>query len=134
MGADVVGIDPNIKLIEVAQEHAKNLNLPNLQYLHTTIEEHVADNKEKYDVVVAFETIEHVKEPEIFVKLCVECLKPGGSIFFTTNCKTWFSNFFFIFLLEKVFRQIPIGTHTYDSFVDIKVLIQMLQNGKYINN
>lgn len=39
---------------------------------------------EGYDVVVSFETIEHLVCPDIFLCAAWECLKPGGRLYFST--------------------------------------------------
>lgn len=56
-------------------------------YTQGTIEEYAKNNKEKYDVVVATEVIEHVESPESFIGAFLEVLKPGGKIIITTPNK-----------------------------------------------
>lgn len=56
-------------------------------YTQGTIEEYAKNNKEKYDVVVATEVIEHVESPESFIEAFLEVLKPGGKIIITTPNK-----------------------------------------------
>ena len=107
--------------------HAENL--PNLRYVNTTIQDHAAANKEKYDVVVSSEVIEHVTEKEDFVKHCVECVKPGGSILMTTPNKTWLSWFHMIFVFESFFRILPKGTHRYDIFIHVDKLKEIFKKG-----
>ncbi|XP_072933018.1 ubiquinone biosynthesis O-methyltransferase, mitochondrial [Epargyreus clarus] len=120
LGAQVTGVDASKDLIEVAQEHCKidpkiADNKPT--YICTTIEEHAEQHKNHYDAVVASEIIEHVNEKELFVKSCVETLKPGGTIFFTTPCRTRLAQVLGIFLMERVLRVIPVNTHQYEKFM-----------------
>lgn len=56
-------------------------------YTQGTIEEYAKNNKEKYDVVVATEVIEHVENPESFIGAFLEVLRPGGKIIITTPNK-----------------------------------------------
>lgn len=56
-------------------------------YTQGTIEEYAKNNKEKYDVVVATEVIEHVENPLNFIGAFLEVLKPGGKIIITTPNK-----------------------------------------------
>lgn len=56
-------------------------------YTCGTIENYAKNNKEKYDVVVATEVIEHVESPESFIGAFLEVLKPGGKIIITTPNK-----------------------------------------------
>ncbi len=56
-------------------------------YTQGTIEDYAKNNKEKYDVVVATEVIEHVENPVSFIGAFLEVLKPGGVIIITTPNK-----------------------------------------------
>ncbi|KAJ3659622.1 hypothetical protein Zmor_011301 [Zophobas morio] len=127
LGAKVTGIDPNTKLLNIAKSRALQFNLTDLEYYCTTVEEHAEKHSNKYDVVTCFETIEHVREQDILTKFCVQCLKPGGSIFLTTNSKSWTSKLVFITLLEDLLRFFPSGTHQYEMFIDINDLINLLE-------
>jgi len=40
--------------------------------------------EQEFDVVVSFETIEHLKEPERFVRACKRAIKPGGTFIVST--------------------------------------------------
>ena len=80
--ANVVGLDASDKLIEVSKNHLeKNPKLSErVSYICGTIEEHAVDNKEKYDVVVASEVLEHIKDQPSFVKACVDTVKVNHHI------------------------------------------------------
>ncbi|KAJ3659735.1 hypothetical protein Zmor_011409 [Zophobas morio] len=127
LGADVTGLDCNSEMLKVADVHKQNEGIANLKYILSTIEEHSVAYEEKYDVVIASETIEHVLEKELFVKNCIKCLKPGGSFFLTTNSKSQSSKFLFITLREDIIRDLPKGTHVYELFVDIEDVKDMLK-------
>ena len=130
LGCNVTGLDAGEDVIEIAKLHAESQNLPNLRYLNATIQDHAAANKEKYDVVVSSEVLEHVTEKEDFVKHCVGCVKPGGSILMTTPNKTWLSWFHMIIVFEHVFRILPKGTHRYEMFIHIDELKEILKKGE----
>jgi 2-polyprenyl-3-methyl-5-hydroxy-6-metoxy-1,4-benzoquinol methylase len=38
----------------------------------------------KYDVVTAFQVLEHVDDPVGFIQACINCLRPGGTIIIST--------------------------------------------------
>ncbi len=42
------------------------------------VEDHAKENRDKYDVVCAFQVLEHVANTRAFVEAAVTCLKPGG--------------------------------------------------------
>ena len=77
IGADVTGIDPGQKLIDIAKTHAAEDPTVSgkIRYLCESIEDHANGHKEKYDAVVASEVIEHVASKEIFLESCANVLK-----------------------------------------------------------
>ncbi|XP_055628166.1 ubiquinone biosynthesis O-methyltransferase, mitochondrial [Toxorhynchites rutilus septentrionalis] len=117
--ADVVGIDPGEKLVQVAESHARmNERIAGqITYSVETIEEHAKNNAEKYDAVVASEVLEHVNDKVSFLEHCIMALKPGGSIFITTLNKTTASWLGGIIAAEYVLKLVPENTHDWDKFI-----------------
>ncbi|KAL7012498.1 hypothetical protein ACKWTF_014886 [Chironomus riparius] len=126
MGAQVTGVDPTEKLIDVANEHVKIHENLKIDYICDTVENHSINNKEKYDAVTFFDVAEHVADVRQVLKASVECLKPGGRIFITTWNKTFMGWFYGIFLLEWVFGIVPRGAH------DIKLFISHEKISEYL--
>ncbi|XP_076757282.1 ubiquinone biosynthesis protein COQ3, mitochondrial [Xylocopa sonorina] len=129
LGGNVTGLDASDSLITVAKEHATlDASITErLNYTQGAIEEFVENNKEKFDAVVASEVIEHVNNKEIFLKHCIETLKPGGSIFITTFNKTFVSWIGGILVAEYLLNLIPRGTHEWRRFtqpVDMQSLLE----------
>ena len=90
----VVAIDPCEKLIQIANDHllTQDANIRDrVRYFVETIEDHSKKNANSYDVIIASEVAEHVTDKESFLKHCVLCLKPGGSLFLTTVNRTIYS-------------------------------------------
>ncbi|KAJ0183418.1 hypothetical protein K1T71_001394 [Dendrolimus kikuchii] len=130
LGAIVTGIDPSQALIDIADTH-KDLD-PELDdnkptYIATTVEEHITKYKSYYDALIASEVIDHIINPEFFVKSCIQAVKPGGKIFFTAPNRTWVSRFCLIFYLENVCNMVPKGTHHYENFVTPEELSLILE-------
>ncbi|WFN36788.1 class I SAM-dependent methyltransferase [Methanomicrobium antiquum] len=48
-------------------------------------EKEYLNSKNKYDVITAIETLEHVDNPKVFMDNIQKALKPGGIFFFTTG-------------------------------------------------
>ncbi|XP_036147202.1 ubiquinone biosynthesis O-methyltransferase, mitochondrial isoform X2 [Monomorium pharaonis] len=118
IGAQVTGIDPSAELINVANEHAK-LDpdvAERLNYIYTTVEDFSRKKGESYDAAVVSEVLEHVNNPQLFLKKCVKMIKPGGSIFITTENRT-LAAWSFIIATEYIFRRIPLGTHEWNKFI-----------------
>ncbi|KYN44518.1 Hexaprenyldihydroxybenzoate methyltransferase, mitochondrial [Trachymyrmex septentrionalis] len=119
IGAQVTGIDASADLINIAKEHAKlDPNITErVNYIQTTVEDFSQKERESYDAVVASEVLEHVANAQLFLKKCVEILKPGGSIFITTENRTVASWLLVIVAAEYIFKKIPLGTHEWNKFI-----------------
>ncbi|CAG4930197.1 unnamed protein product [Colias eurytheme] len=119
IGAIITGVDASKDLIQLAKQHSHidpkiADNRPT--YYCNTIEEHSNEFFEHYDAVVASEIIEHVADKELFVKSCVEAVKPGGKIFITTPNRSRWTQILGIFVAEYVLNALPRGTHQYEKF------------------
>jgi polyprenyldihydroxybenzoate methyltransferase / 3-demethylubiquinol 3-O-methyltransferase len=129
-GADVTGIDPAEKLIEVAKDHSKLTKEKHpeikLNYNCEFIQDHLMKYEGYYDAVIASEVVEHVPDPDSFLQYCVKASKPGGSIFITTLNKTINSFFFGWLWAEKILTILPNGTHSWSNFQKPKDLIKIL--------
>ncbi len=70
---EVQGLDFN--------EHAVQSGLKNgLKINNQTIEEHAQDNENKYDVVTAFQILEHIPNVKSFLDAATKTLKVGGKL------------------------------------------------------
>jgi len=128
IGASVVGIDACPENIEAARHHA-DLDpklRSGLSYRCTTVEEHLETSPSSYDAVVASEVIEHVDNPQVFLRKCSQLLKPEGSIFLTTLNRTNRSWLFGIVGAEYILGLLPKGTHQWEKFVRPEELEKML--------
>ncbi|KAF2078056.1 hypothetical protein CYY_000607 [Polysphondylium violaceum] len=127
LGADkVIGLDAAKNNVLMAKSHAsadidlkENIETNKLEYVESTIERFIQDESmvESFDVVCSLEVIEHVDNPQEFLKLCTRLLKPGGHIFISTINKTPTSFLATILGAEYIFRMVPIGTHHWSQFI-----------------
>lgn len=115
LGALVVGADPAEDNILAARAHAEESGL-DVDYRATTAED-IAEANEKFDVVLAMEVVEHVTDPELFVRICASMVKPGGLFIAATLNRTLKSFALAIVGAEYVLRWVPRGTHQWDKFV-----------------
>ena len=115
LGANLTGVDESEELIKVAKLHAKNMKL-NINYLCISIQ-NLVKLKNKYDVIVALELLEHVNNLKEFCKLITNLLTEDGIIILSTINKTFLSKLFVIDMAEKVLKKIPMGTHQYEKFI-----------------
>ena len=115
LGAAVVGADPATPNVEAARVHATREGLT-IDYRATTAEA-LADLGERFDVVLAMEVVEHVRDLSLFVGRCAEMVKPGGLMVVATLNRTIKSFALAIVGAEYVLRWLPRGTHQWDKFV-----------------
>jgi 2-polyprenyl-6-hydroxyphenyl methylase/3-demethylubiquinone-9 3-methyltransferase len=124
LGADVVGIDASKKNIQVAKIHAKKNKL-DIKYICTSPENF--ETKNKFDVILNMEIIEHVEDVDFFLKSCSKLLKKNGIMFVATLNKTLKSYVFAIIGAEYILRWLPIGTHDWEKFIKPNHLIDSLK-------
>jgi len=78
LGATVIGIDPGKENISVAEMHLSSELRDRVSYQFTTIEDYVINNPEKqFDGIIMSEIIEHVENPEAFLKIAIQLTKVG---------------------------------------------------------
>jgi 2-polyprenyl-6-hydroxyphenyl methylase / 3-demethylubiquinone-9 3-methyltransferase len=123
-GADVLGIDLATKPLKVAQLHALESNVQNLDYREVSAEALAATSAASYDIVTCMEMLEHVPEPGSIVRACAALARPGAHLFFSTinrNVKAWL---FAIVGAERVLKLLPQGTHEYARLIRPSELAQ----------
>ena len=123
LGAQVIGIDPSATNIAAARLHADKGHL-SIDYRCTTVEE--MDVRERFDIVLAMEVIEHVTDVGAFLARCAAMVKPGGIMVVSTLNRNWKSFALAIVGAEYVLRWLPRGTHQWDKFVTPDELAQHL--------
>ncbi|WP_075501700.1 bifunctional 2-polyprenyl-6-hydroxyphenol methylase/3-demethylubiquinol 3-O-methyltransferase UbiG [Candidatus Pelagibacter communis] len=122
LGAKVTAIDASKKNISVAKLHSKKNNL-NINYLCTSPEK--LKTKDKFDVILNMEIVEHVADVNYFLKTCSKLLKKNGIMFVATLNKTLKSYIFAIVGAEYILRWLPIGTHEWEKFLKPEELISI---------
>ncbi len=125
LGADVTGIDASYKNIEVAKIHAKKSNLK-INYHNTSPEKNMI--KEKFDVILNLEIVEHVENLDLFFKSSSSLLKKNGIMFVATINRTFESYIKAIIGAEYVLRWLPIGTHDWQKFLTPQEIEKKFKN------
>ena len=129
LGAKVTAIDASEKNISVAKLHSKKKNL-RINYLCTSPEK--LKVKDKFDVILNMEIVEHVEDVNFFLKSCSNLLKKEGIMFVATLNKTLKSYVFAIVGAEYILRWLPIGTHEWEKFIKPEELSSILKNNDLI--
>ena len=122
LGAEVTGIDASDKNINVAKIHSKKNDLK-INYFCSSPENFKI--KEKFDVILNMEIVEHVEDVSFFLKSCNNLLKKNGIMFVATLNKTLKSYIFAIVGAEYILRWLPIGTHEWEKFLKPEELISI---------
>ncbi|MDA9412563.1 MULTISPECIES: bifunctional 2-polyprenyl-6-hydroxyphenol methylase/3-demethylubiquinol 3-O-methyltransferase UbiG [unclassified Bradyrhizobium] len=129
LGAQVIGVDPSASNIAAAKLHADKSHL-SIDYRCTTVEE--IDPRERFDIVLAMEVIEHVVDVGVFLKRCASMLKPNGLMVVSTLNRNWKSFALAIVGAEYVLRWLPPGTHEWNKFVTPDELTKHLLDNRLV--
>ncbi len=114
LGFDTHALDGSAQLIATARAHGGDLPI---SYHHAMLSDFVEKNTQPFDLLCALEVIEHVDDPETFLKDCVRCLRPGGLLVVSTINRTAKSRLLAIGLAEYILRLLPVGTHDWQKFI-----------------
>ena len=110
LGADVTGIDFIEENIKNARKHANQEKLK-INYMVKNFEKE--NLKNKYDVIVIFEVLEHLEDWKLFLKKIKLNLKPNGILIISTINRNLISKFltidiaamgFFIFIRFELLK------------------------------
>lgn len=77
---EVIAVDKNEDALKIANEHFKKSNIHYLKDDCETLESVGG----VFDAIVSFETLEHLKRPEAFIKRCFDLLGPQGVLVLST--------------------------------------------------
>ena len=128
LGGKVTGIDASQKNIKVASLHSKKNNL-SINYLNKSPEQ--LNEKEKFDIILNLEIVEHVDNLDLYLQSCYNLLKKDGLMFTATINRTFISYVKAIIGAEYILRWLPIGTHDWNKFVKPEELEKILSDKKF---
>ena len=131
LGGSITGIDASEKNIKIASLHSKENNLK-ITYLNKSPEQ--LDEKEKFDIILNLEIVEHVDNLDLYLKSCYKLLKRNGLMFTATINRTLVSYVKAIVGAEYILRWLPIGTHDWNKFIKPEELERRLNEKKLITN
>ncbi len=125
-GALVHGVDVVDKNINIARHHAEQSKL-RIEYTIQTAEA-LAQQSQRYDVVLNMEVVEHVADLDSFLQACNRLVRPGGLQFIATINRNPLSWLVAIFGAEYVLRWLPRGTHQWRRLRKPQELEQRLKD------
>lgn len=115
LGFAVTGIDADKETVAVARAHAEATGL-SIEY-RTATAESLAETGQRFDVVLALETIEHVADRAAFLGCIGALATSGGAFIGATLNRTARSFALAIVGAEYLFGWLPRGTHDWRKFV-----------------
>lgn len=116
LGFDVTAIDASSENIGTARAHAEQVGL-DIAYRAATVEQMEAEGAGPFDVVLTMEVIEHVADPEGFLRTCARLVAPGGMMIVATLNRNLKSLLLGKVAAEYVLRWVPAGTHDWRQFL-----------------
>ncbi|KAI6236187.1 Ubiquinone biosynthesis O-methyltransferase, mitochondrial [Aphelenchoides besseyi] len=136
LGAQVDGLDVVQGCVDAGTSIADRI-LPeklrsSARFVCSSVEQFAAEqeNIEAYDAIVASEVIEHVPNPNLFIRSCHRLLKPRSAIFFSTINRTFLSQVVAVELAEGL-NLTPKGTHDWNKFVTPHELRSLLLDNNF---
>ena len=127
LGFEVTAIDASAENIGTARAHAGPQGLP-IAYRAATVEQMEEDGAGTFDVVLTMEVIEHVADPEAFIRSCSRLVAPGGMMIVATLNRTLKALALGKFAAEYILRWVPAGTHDWRQFLKPDEIRLMLSN------
>ena len=115
-GAHVTGIDLATDTIEAAKRHAEQAGLA-IDYRVVSSRKLAAEQAGAFDIVVAYEMLEHVDEPAHTVDDCARLTAAGGDLFFSPINRHPISWAAAIGAGEYILGLLPRGTHKYAKLI-----------------
>jgi 2-polyprenyl-6-hydroxyphenyl methylase/3-demethylubiquinone-9 3-methyltransferase len=131
LGGNITGIDASEKNIKIASLHSKENNLK-ITYLNKSPEQ--LDEKEKFDIILNLEIVEHVDNLDLYLRSCYKLLKKNGLMFTATINRTFASYIKAIIGAEYILRWLPIGTHDWNKFIKPEEIQKKLADKKFLTN
>jgi ubiquinone biosynthesis O-methyltransferase len=95
------------------------------------IEEKKSNNTEKFDMITAMEVIEHVNNPNVFLKEINSLMKKNGILFMSTINKNLFSYLTTITIGENILGIIPKGTHDWEKYITLEQMENYLNESGF---
>ena len=131
LGGNVTGIDAGEKNIKIASLHSKKSNLE-IDYLNKSPEQ--LTQKDKFDIILNLEVVEHVEDLDLYLQSCNNLLKKNGLMFTATINRTLISYIKAIIGAEYILRWLPIGTHDWNKFIKPEELEKKLADKNFKTN
>jgi 2-polyprenyl-3-methyl-5-hydroxy-6-metoxy-1,4-benzoquinol methylase len=120
-GWDVIGVDPSIKSIKLA-----NKGFPNLKLYNGSTNDDLVLKYKQFPIVISLEVIEHVFDPHNFAKVAFDLLEPGGTLILSTPYHGYIKNLLLALTNKMDQHYLPLWKNGHIKFFSQKTLNQLL--------
>ena len=132
LGAIVTGIDASEMAIQSAIAHSRKSRLDIDFKCMSTGDLIKSSLDNQFDIIIASEVIEHVRNRALFLSDISKLCKPGGLVVFTTINKSILGVLLGKFFAEEFIKVVPKGTHDPNKFISPNQLIKEAEKYKII--
>ncbi len=129
-GAKVTALDTSRSLIKLAKKRALEKKLT-INYQVGEISS-LKNKKNKFDIIISLEVIEHVANYKIFLEDIFSCLSKNGIIIISTINRNLFSYISTILVAEKILNLVPPGTHDWNKYIKPNEIIEYAEKHNYL--
>ncbi|MEE2769954.1 MAG: bifunctional 2-polyprenyl-6-hydroxyphenol methylase/3-demethylubiquinol 3-O-methyltransferase UbiG [Pseudomonadota bacterium] len=119
--ANITGLDASENAIKLAQDYSKIYSL-NTNFIHQSA---LSTIKSKYDLILCFELIEHLDNPEKLIENIAKTISKKGTFVISTLDRSIISYFQNILVAEDILGLIEPGTHDFKKFLRPSEVITM---------
>lgn len=126
-GAEVIGLDVDNELLDVAKAHAEEQNVK-VRYVCSPIEDY---QENSFHIITCMEMLEHVPNPSKVIEEAARLLKPGGLLFLSTINRTVKAYLSVILAGEYILKLLPRQTHDFQKFIKPSELAYMLRQAGF---
>ena len=131
-GADVIGIDISVRALQVARRHASEEQVE-IAYLRSAAES-LPFGVGCFDLVVAFDVLDHVSDLGKTIQEISRVLRRGGKLMYDTMNRTFLCRAIVIWIGENLWKGgPPKGTHDWRKFVRPEELVALLARNGFVN-
>ena len=128
LGFTVTAIDADIEAITAARLHAEATGL-SIDYRVATAES-IAASGQQFDALLALEVIEHVADPDVFLRAVGSLIRIGGAFIGATLNRTAKSFASAVIGAEYLLGWLPRGTHDWRKFIrPSELVLGLRRNG-----
>lgn len=130
-GGNIIAIDKSKELIKIAKSRSKLLS--NINYINIDTTEFLNRNKEKFDIILCMEVLEHIKNKNQVIDLIKYIMNENSFLIISSLNKNLVTYIKIILFAEYIIKKIPKNTHIFENFIKIKDINSYINEVKIID-